>query len=163
MSCMRAKPISRATRTEPPPPMKMPRVPSGKAKYAVSSATRICAAAAVSSPPPRVAPCNAVDERDVPARHHLEIAIAIELEWQPLRTSCLPALRRPAQVKPSAEIVAMTEDDAAFCLLAGAVNGCAQLLHHGQVKAIALIRAVESDKRDLALQLIGDGLLFAHE
>src|SRR5262245_6575243 len=59
MSCMRAKPRSRATRTEPPPPMKMPRVPSGSAKNVVSSATRICAAAAVSSPPPSVAPCSA--------------------------------------------------------------------------------------------------------
>jgi hypothetical protein len=57
----------------------------------------------------------------------------------------------------------MTEDDSAFCLLAGAVDGRAQLLHHGQVKAIALVRAVEPDKRDLALQLVGDGLLFAHE
>src|SRR6516225_646349 len=59
MSCMRAKPRSRATRTEPPPPTKMPRVPSGSPKNVDSSATRICAAAAVSRPPPSVAPCSA--------------------------------------------------------------------------------------------------------
>src|SRR5262249_6839556 len=82
------------------------------------------------------------DERNVAARHHLEIAIAIELERQPLRASCLPALRRPAQVKPSAEIIAMTKDDAALCFLASAIDVCAQLLHHGHVKAIALVRAV---------------------
>jgi hypothetical protein len=103
------------------------------------------------------------DERNVAARHQLEIAIAIELERQPFRPSCLPALRRPAQVEPRAEIVAMAEDDAALRLLAGAVDGCTQLFHHGWVEAIVFVRAVEPDKRDLALQLVGDALLFAHE
>ena len=37
----------------------LPRVPSGRPKNVVSSATRICAAAAVSSPPPSVAPWSA--------------------------------------------------------------------------------------------------------
>src|SRR5262249_62230365 len=69
------------------------------------------------------------DERNVPARHHLETGVAIERERQAFRASRLPALRRPAPAQPAAEIVAMAEDDAAFRLLAGAVDGWAHRFH----------------------------------
>ncbi len=59
MSAMRAAEINRATRTDAPPPTKMPRLPSGSAKNAPASATRICAAAASSMPPPMTPPLSA--------------------------------------------------------------------------------------------------------
>src|SRR5579862_5728290 len=102
------------------------------------------------------------DERDVAARHRFEIGVAIEWERQPLRAPVLPIFRSPAQVEPGAEIVAMTEDDAAFCFFAGTLDGVAQLLHHGRIETIALVRAVQPDKGDLAFEFIGDGLFFAH-
>ena len=70
------------------------------------------------------------DERDVAARHRLEIAVAVERKRQPLRAAGLPVLRGPAQIEPGAEVVAVAEDDAALRLLAGALDGLAQLLHH---------------------------------
>ena len=103
------------------------------------------------------------DERDVAARHRLEIGVAIERERQPLRAPVLPILRGPAQVETGAEIVAMTEDDAAFGFLAGALDSFAQLLHDGRIEAIAFVRTIEADKSDLAVQLVGDCLLFAHD
>src|SRR5579862_492206 len=102
------------------------------------------------------------DERDVAARHFLEISVPVEREWQPRRSSGLPVLRRPPQIETGAKIVAMTEDDAAFRFRTGAFDGFAQLLHHGRIEAVALVRAVEADQRDLAVQFISDRLLFAH-
>ena len=63
---MRATVIRRATLTEPLPPTKMPRWPSGRAKKAVVSATRIWAEAASSSPPPTTAPVSAATKGIVP-------------------------------------------------------------------------------------------------
>ncbi len=103
------------------------------------------------------------DERNVAARYRLEEGVAVERKRQPLRAAGLPVLRGPAQIEPGAEIVAMAEDDAAFRLLAGAINGFAQLLRHRRIEAVALVGAVEADERDLALELVGDRLLLAHE
>src|SRR6516165_5964051 len=103
------------------------------------------------------------DERNVAARHRLEIGVTIELKRQPLRASRLPAFSRPAQVEPGAEVVAVAEDDAAFRLLAGALDGRAQLLHHRRVEAVALVRAIEADQRNLSIKLVSDRLLFTHE
>jgi hypothetical protein len=47
------------TRTEAPPPTKMPRWPSGNWKKALLSATRTWVLVASSSPPPTTAPCSA--------------------------------------------------------------------------------------------------------
>src|SRR6185369_9559329 len=44
-----------------------------------------------------------------------------------------------------------------------ALDGHAQLLHHRRVEAVALVRAVQPDKGDLAVQLVGDRLFFAHK
>src|SRR5262249_12427303 len=102
------------------------------------------------------------DERDIAPRHRLEIGVAIEREWQPFRASGLPAFGRPAQVEAGAEIIAMAEDDAALRLLARALDGRAQCLHHRRIEAIAFVRTIEADQRDLAVQLVGDHLFFAH-
>src|SRR6266446_4202957 len=122
MSCMRAKPRRRATRTVP-----------------------------------------RRDERNVAARHRFEEGVAIERKRQPLRAAVLPTFRRPAQVQPGAEIVAMAEDDAAFRFLAGAIDRFAQLPHHRRIEAVAFVRTIEPDQGDLALELVGDRLFFAHE
>src|SRR5258708_2154587 len=102
------------------------------------------------------------DERDVAARHRLEIAVAVERERQPLGAAGLPVLRRPAQVEAGAEIVAVAEDDPALRLFAGALDCRAQLLHHGGIEAVALVRAIEADEGDLAVELVGDRLFLAH-
>ena len=143
--------------------MKMPRVPSGRAeerRFVRDADVR--GRGGLESAAQRRA-VQRRDERDVAARHRLEIGVAIELERQPLRAPGLPAFGRPAQVEPGAEVVAMAEDDAALRLFAGALDGLAQLLHHRRIEAVALVRAVEADQGDLALQLVGDRLLFAHE
>ncbi len=57
----------------------------------------------------------------------------------------------------------MAENDAAFGLFAGALDRRAQLLHHRRIEAIALVRPVETDQRNLAVELVGDGLFFAHD
>ena len=57
----------------------------------------------------------------------------------------------------------MAKNDAALRLLASAIDGLAQLLHHSRVEAVALVGAVEADKGDVSLQLVGDRLLFTHE
>src|SRR4051812_25331903 len=93
------------------------------------------------------------DERNVAARHRLEIAVAVELEGQPLRAPGLPAFGSPAQVKAGAEVVAVAKDDAAFGFLASALDGYAQPLHHVRVEAVALVRPIEADQGNLALQL----------
>src|ERR1700730_7179451 len=103
------------------------------------------------------------DKGNVSTCHRFKKSIAIEWKRQPLGASVLPVLRGPAQVEPGAEIIPVAEDDPAFRLLAGASHGLAQLLHHGGVEAVTLIRTVETDKSDLAFQLVGDGFFFAHE
>ena len=103
------------------------------------------------------------DKGDVAARHRFEIRITVERERQPLRAPGLPILRGPVEVETSAEIVAMTEDDAAFGFFAGALDGFAQLFHHGRIEAVAFVRTVQADQRDLAFQFVGDRLFFAHE
>src|SRR4029077_12277137 len=80
----------------------------------------------------------------------------------PLRAPGLPVLRRPAQVEAGAEIVAVAEDDAALGLLAGALDRLLELLHHGRVEAVALVRPIQPHQRDLAVELVGDRLFFAH-
>jgi hypothetical protein len=57
----------------------------------------------------------------------------------------------------------MAEDDAAFRFLAGAIDSFAQLPHHSRIEAVALIRTIEAHEGDLALELVGDRLFFAHE
>ena len=57
----------------------------------------------------------------------------------------------------------MAKDDAAFRFVSGALDGFAQLLHHSWIETVALIGAIEADQRDLAVQLVSDRLLFAHE
>src|SRR5215470_16739505 len=57
----------------------------------------------------------------------------------------------------------MAEDDAAFRFLAGAIDRFAQLPHHRRIEAVAFVRTIEPDKGDLALELVGDRLFFAHE
>ena len=143
--------------------MKMPRVPSGRPKIRglvgdpdVRGGRRLEPAAERGAMQRR-------DERDVAARHRLEIAVAVELERQPLGAAVLPVLRRPAQVEPGAEVVAVAEDDAALGLFAGALDGLAQLLHHRRIEAVALVRAIEADEGDLAVELVGDRFFFAHE
>src|SRR6266436_9584618 len=86
------------------------------------------------------------NEGNVAARHRFEEGVAIERKRQPLRAAVLPTFRRPAQVQPGAEIVAMAEDDAAFRFLAGAIDRFAQLLHHRRIEAVALIRTIEADE-----------------
>src|SRR5262249_44401325 len=103
------------------------------------------------------------NEGNVAARHRFEKGVAIEWKRQPLRAPVLPTFRGPAQVQPGAEIVAMAEDDAAFCFLAGAIDRFAQLPHHRRIEAVALVRTIEPDQGDLALQLVGDRLFFAHD
>ena len=58
ISTMRGAEMMRAVRTVAPPPVKMPRVPSGRAKKVLLSATRTWAALASSRPPPTTAPCR---------------------------------------------------------------------------------------------------------
>src|SRR4029079_7140581 len=100
------------------------------------------------------------DEGNVAPRHRLEIAVAVELERQPLGAAGLPAFRRPAQIKPGAEIVPVAEDDTAFGLFTGALDGDAQPFHHVRVEAVALVRPVEADQGYLTLQLVGDDVFF---
>src|SRR5262249_60031424 len=45
----------------------------------------------------------------------------------------------------------------------GALDRLAQLLHHRRVEAVALVRAVQPDQRDLAVKLVGDRLFLAHD
>ena len=59
MSMTVCAPTSLVMRTEPPPPTKIPREPSGSAKKVLSSATRMWQVVASSSPPPTTAPCRA--------------------------------------------------------------------------------------------------------
>src|SRR5215468_8008608 len=103
------------------------------------------------------------DERNVATRHRFKKGVAIERKRQPLRAAILPTFRGPAQVQPGAEIVAMAEDDAAFRFLAGAIDRFAQLPHHRRIEAVAFVRTIEPDEGDLALELVGDRLFFAHE
>src|ERR1700730_9936333 len=102
-------------------------------------------------------------EGNVAARHRFKKSVAVERKRQPLGAPVLPLIRRPAQVDPSTKIVAMAEDDPAFGFLAGALDGRAQLFHDGGVEAVALIRTVETNESDLAFQLVGDRLFFAHK
>jgi hypothetical protein len=103
------------------------------------------------------------DERDVAAGHLLEIGLAIEPKRQPLRLSVLPILCRPAQIKAGAKVLTMAEDDPAFGFFASALDRGAQLLHDGRVEAVALVRAIKADQCDLAVEFVGDCLLFAHD
>src|SRR5215467_4590614 len=57
----------------------------------------------------------------------------------------------------------MAEDDAALRLLADAIDRLAQFPHHRRIEAVAFVRTIEPDKGDLALELVGDRLFFAHE
>src|ERR1700733_309509 len=100
-------------RTEPPPPTKMPRWPSGRAKNAVSSATRIWTAEASSSPPPITAPLSAATHGIGPRGGGLRVHH--------------PG-RRLGQVEAGREIGAVAEDHAALGLVGGAVHGVPDLL-----------------------------------
>src|SRR6476659_7389956 len=57
----------------------------------------------------------------------------------------------------------MADDNAAFSFLAGAISRFAQLPHHRRIEAVAFVRTIEPDEGDLALELVGDRLFFAHE
>ena len=107
------------------------------------------------------AQCRAMqrrDERDIAARHDLEIGVAVELERQALRPSGLPVFGGPAQVEAGAEIVAVTEDDAALAS-SPARSIAARTLHNVGVEAVALVGTVEPDQGDLAIQLVGDRIV----
>src|ERR1700722_19121427 len=103
------------------------------------------------------------DEWNIAARHRFKIGVAVELKRQALGAAGFPAFRRPAQVKAGTEIVTVAEDDAALGLLTGALDGDPQLLGDDRVEAVALVGAIKSDKGNLALQFVGDHLLFAHK
>src|ERR1700745_3143952 len=57
----------------------------------------------------------------------------------------------------------MAEDDPAFGFFASTLDRVAQLLHDSRVEAVALVRAVKADERDLTIEFVGDCLLFAHD
>ena len=66
MSIIRATPISGGSRTKPPPPTKMPRLPSGSASRPSVRPHGYRTAAASSSPPPTTAPCRTATTGTLP-------------------------------------------------------------------------------------------------
>src|SRR6202044_342539 len=60
------------------------------------------------------------------------------------------------EVETGGKVQAMAEDDAGIRLIAGAPHRIAQLRDHGVVDGVALVRTVQADDRNRAIEFIGD-------
>ncbi len=147
-------------RTAPPPPTKMPRLRSGRAKKVVSSATRMWQAEAISSPPPMQAPFSAATCGIGPRRDQIErYGSSGRAAWA---GGGLPGLLlahggASVKVEPGREIVAVAEDDADRAPPPRrAADGFTHRSHHQpRADRVALGGAVDADKGDLAVQFVG--------
>ena len=162
MSCMRANPISRAMRTEPPPPTKMPRAPSGNAKNVVSSATRTCAHAAISKSAAERRAVQCGDDRDLPARDRFHLGTAGDSETAASSGRSSKTFW-PTRGRARRKSSRRGRRGSRTWPRSGARDRRAQLFAQIRIERVALVRAIESDQRDFAVELVGDDLLGAHQ
>ena len=95
------------------------------------------------------------DERDRAARDDVEHFVpgVIGFFARPRR---LHSLQQFFEVEAGGKVHAVTEDHAGVGLLAGPHDGVAQLHDDGVVDGVALLRAVQPDERDRAVEFVGD-------
>ena len=155
MSCMRAKPISRATHRAAAADEDAARSLGQREERGFVRDADMRGRGGLESAAQRRA-VQRRDEGNVAARHRFEIGVAIERKRQPLRAPGLPAFRGPAQVEPGAELSPWPKMMPHFASSPARIDRLAQGLHHVRVEAVALVRTVEADQGDLALELVGD-------
>ena len=66
------------------------------------------------------------------------------------------------QIKPRAEMVAQTVDNAHLRLDGGALHRHAQIVDKIVADGVALVGPVEADQRDVVLELVFDGSALGH-
>ena len=95
------------------------------------------------------------DEGNRPARDDVEHRMpgVVALFARQRRLHVFQELR---EVEPGGEVHAVAEDDAGIRLIAGAHDRIAQLHDNGVVDGVALVRTVQADHRNRAIEFIGD-------
>ena len=150
---MRASVIRRAIRTEPEPPTKMPRWPSGSAKKAVRSATRICVDGGKLQPAADDGAVQRGDEWDRAALDRVEDRVPAAGAVDAFDRRFFGVL---GNVEASGEMIAFSVDYRRPRLAARTHDRRRQFLDHRVGDCVPFLRAIEPDERDLALQRIFD-------